>query len=521
MPFGTYVGNFTLTADGTYYIQYRAVDNAGNVESTQVETIKIDKTKPESPQLLIPDNDTWVNTSSVLFDWQDSLDTHSGIANYTLQVSKTSDFSYLNYTAILTTSINTSLPLEDGIYYWRVIVKDNASNSNVSEVWIVKIDTEKPGSPVLITPINNEVTPDNTPTFEWFPVTDTFSELAYYTIQVSTTPYFLPSDIVYEANPVTNYSTPTTTLDNGPYCWRVRAVDNANNVGEWATTTFWVDSNAPTGLILQINNGANYTNSTSVALTISVDNPTESLDYLMCFSNDGVSWSDNESYSTTKTWDLANGLYGGNSTEGKKTVYVRCKKSAGVTDFAQSDSSIILDLTPPEVTLQSPENDTWVNTSSVLFDWQDSLDLCSGIANYTLQVSKTSDFSYLNYTAILTTSINTSLPLEDGIYYWRVIVNDNASNNNISNVWIVKIDTQKPAEPNLYQPADNNITTEMNVTFRWQNLSSNELSGIYQYELQVGTNVFYIPGQNNSTTISLSDGTYNWKIRAADIAGNI
>ncbi|MCG2825576.1 MAG: hypothetical protein L6265_03155, partial [Thermoplasmatales archaeon] len=31
MPFGTYVGNFTLTADGTYYIQYRAVDNAGNV----------------------------------------------------------------------------------------------------------------------------------------------------------------------------------------------------------------------------------------------------------------------------------------------------------------------------------------------------------------------------------------------------------------------------------------------------------------------------------------------------------
>ncbi|MCG2827229.1 MAG: hypothetical protein L6265_11625, partial [Thermoplasmatales archaeon] len=525
MPFGTYVGNFTLTADGTYYIQYRAVDNAGNVEGTNTTMIKIDKTSPPVPTLISPSNDTWINTSTPTFNWSSVIDATSGLANYTVEVDNNMNFSSPEYTATVAANSTTASVLADGIYYWRVRAVDNASNvGDWSEIWIIKIDTQKPGVVTLIYPGTGvpEIA-DNTPKFEWEEVIDSLSEVAYYEIQVDDNSDF--SSPEYWDNSTTNTSTPTQTLDDKIYRWRVRAIDNAKNKGDWSEVRgFEIKSGAPTNLELKINNDASYTNSTIVTLSISVDNPTS--DYVLNFSNDGNTWSGWEPYSESRDWDLT--AYGGDSIEGEKTVYVRCKKyeSAPPESVAEKSTTITLDLTLPTVTLQLPLNDAWVNYSSIEFKWKawDNFEL-SG--NYHIQIWNY-DKDIIIYEDSVSGSTtnnefsNYSYSLSDGKYWWRVRANDSASNwCNFTDYWAVKIDTQKPAEPNLYQPADNNITTEMNVTFRWQNLSSNDLSGIYQYELQVGTNVFYIPGQNNSTTISLSDGTYNWKIRAADIAGNI
>jgi uncharacterized repeat protein (TIGR01451 family) len=523
--FGIYTGDFTLTADGICPIQYYAVDNAGNVESTQLKIVKTDKIKPEPPQLITPNNDTWVNTSSVLFNWQDSSDSHSGIANYTLQVSKTPDFSYLNYTAInLTTTVNTSQQLDDGIYYWRVIVNDNASNSNVSEVWIVKIDTEKPGVVTLIYP-GTEVPEiaDNTPPFEWEEVIDPLSGVAYYEIQVDDNIDF--SSPEYWDNSTTNTSTPITSLDDATYRFRVRAVDNAKNKGDWSEKRgFVVKSGAPTGLKLKINNDAIYTNSTNVILTISVDNPTSF--YLMCFSNDGYTWSGWESYTASKDWNLVD--YGGNSTEGNKIVYVRCKKSeyAPPEIVAQAVDTIKLDLTSPVVTLQLPLNDVWVNYSLIEFKWKawDNFEL-SG--NYHIQIWNYDKDEIIHESSVAgstasngTSTYSHSLP--DGKYWWRVKGEDKANNwCDFTNYWLIKIDTAPPSSPLLYKPINNEVITEMDIRFEWQNLSLNDSSGIYQYELRVDINIFYIHGQNNFTTLLLSDGAYNWKVRAVDIAGNI
>ncbi len=41
-----YIGQFTITNEGTTAVYYRSTDNAGNVESTKTQTIKIDKTPP-------------------------------------------------------------------------------------------------------------------------------------------------------------------------------------------------------------------------------------------------------------------------------------------------------------------------------------------------------------------------------------------------------------------------------------------------------------------------------------------
>jgi hypothetical protein len=43
----TYNANFTVTTEGTTTLYFRSIDNAGNIESTKNQTIKIDKTSPE------------------------------------------------------------------------------------------------------------------------------------------------------------------------------------------------------------------------------------------------------------------------------------------------------------------------------------------------------------------------------------------------------------------------------------------------------------------------------------------
>ncbi|PIV69940.1 MAG: hypothetical protein COS08_02835, partial [Euryarchaeota archaeon CG01_land_8_20_14_3_00_38_12] len=524
-----YTGEFSCSVEGNTTIYARATDNAGNLESPwKYKFVLIDKTNPTTPNLLAPENNTWTNNSIIFFDWSDSFDQHSGIANYTLQVSKDESFSYFNYTATVTVSEKLSASLADGIYYWRVIVKDNASNNNISDVRIIKIDTVKPGIVTLTYPGTGvpEIA-DNTPTFEWEEVIDSLSEVAYYEIQVDNNSDF--SSPEYWDNSTTNTSTPTQTLDDKIYRWRVRAIDNAKNKGDWSEVRgFEIKSGAPTGLMLKINNDASYTNSTTVTLSISVDNPTGSLDYVLNFSNDGNTWSGWEPYNESRDWDLT--AYGGNSTEGEKTVYVRCKKSPDVTVFAQSDDNIILDLTLPNITLQLPLDNVWVNYSGIEFKWKawDNF-LLSG--SYWIQIWNYDKNEIIHESSVAGSTANNETStypysLSDGKYYWRVKASDKSGTwCDFTNYWLLKIDTENPGIPGLISPMNNSETDKNVVTFSWENLT--DLSGVVYYTLQISRNpefsdlICSVDTVINKTTQTLPEATYWWRVRATDNAGNV
>lgn len=98
-------------------------------------------------------------------------------------------------------------------------------------------------------------------------------------------------------------------------------------------TTQFTAVNAQTSGTVTINNGANYTNSTAVTLTLSATNASQ-----MSFSNDNSSWSSWETYATTKNWTIP-------STEGPETVYVQFRDSGNLTSTA--NASITLDQTLP------------------------------------------------------------------------------------------------------------------------------------------------------------------------------
>jgi WD40 repeat protein len=106
---------------------------------------------------------------------------------------------------------------------------------------------------------------------------------------------------------------------------RGEAVDKAGNR---STTTVRVniDKTPPTGS-LTINDGAATTGSNYVTLKIQANDPLSGVAE-MRFSNDGRTWSDWESFRSTRyDWDLAR--YGGVNQMGPKTVYAQLRDRAG------------------------------------------------------------------------------------------------------------------------------------------------------------------------------------------------
>jgi WD40 repeat protein len=126
---------------------------------------------------------------------------------------------------------------------------------------------------------------------------------------------------------VASCSSPVTVSQEGKDLEvRGEAVDKAGNR---STTTVRVniDKTPPTGS-LTINDGAASTYSTTVTLRITANDPLSGVAE-MRFSNDGRTWSDWESFSSTRSnWDLAR--YGGSVNQmGPKTVYAQLRDRAG------------------------------------------------------------------------------------------------------------------------------------------------------------------------------------------------
>ncbi len=120
-------------------------------------------------------------------------------------------------------------------------------------------------------------------------------------------------------SPVTTIpSTTTTTTGSG-----TTTAPATTSTIPVTTTIIPTDSTPPTGTI-SINNGIAVTHSFNVILTLSaLDNGKElNKNGFMSFSNDAITWSDPEPYTTAKLWTLAPG-------EGIQTVYCQFRDADG------------------------------------------------------------------------------------------------------------------------------------------------------------------------------------------------
>jgi len=109
--------------------------------------------------------------------------------------------------------------------------------------------------------------------------------------------------------------------------------DNANYSKSLTQKGKWIIDNIPPTGSVAIENNSKYTCKAEVTLTLSATDSLSGVDKAQV-SNDGVTWSDPETYSTTNTWSLIDGT-------GEKTVYVKFIDKAGNESAVYADSILL------------------------------------------------------------------------------------------------------------------------------------------------------------------------------------
>lgn len=136
-------------------------------------------------------------------------------------------------------------PFVNGSYVTQVEVEDNISEKEVSELKWFWIDKYNPGTPSITSPSQNKSFDTSRVRFNWTNVSDTVpasglrSGIQGYVFELYKGSSRLHQTGIRSASDIT-----MTSLANGNYRARVRAVDNAGNYGDWsAFRNITVDKN--------------------------------------------------------------------------------------------------------------------------------------------------------------------------------------------------------------------------------------------------------------------------------------
>ncbi|MFA6530337.1 MAG: fibronectin type III domain-containing protein, partial [Candidatus Micrarchaeia archaeon] len=142
---------------------------------------------------------------------------------------------------------------------------------------------------------------------------------------------------------ITSAAYTDSSAQNGKtYYYTVRAVSSSgSDDGNNNQVSITANITPPSGLSISINNGAKYTKSSQVSLSLSATGADKCR-----FSNDDSTWSAWEAYSITKSWNL-------DAADGSKTVYYQCENPSGILS-STANAAITLKSGPMAIAIKSP-----------------------------------------------------------------------------------------------------------------------------------------------------------------------
>jgi hypothetical protein len=320
-PWEPYASSFSISSEGTNIFEFYSVDKAGNEETTQSVSIKIDKTAPTA-SVLINNGDTYSSTALVILSLNYS-DAASGVSKVRYSNDGIWDTEAWENPAINKYWNLTSGDGKKTVYYQT---KDYAGKLSPIASDEIILDTEPPLASILINNGDGYTNSTSVTLYLNYSDNEGIDLVRYSNDGVSYTQWERPSE------------TRQWTLLSGDGIKTVYAQfrDWAGLNSNFVSDTIILDTTPPTGSI-KINDGASSTTSTSVTIT---PNATDANGVAqMRLSNEGGNWSDWEEF-TTKTWNLTSEL-------GAKTVFAQFKDNAGL--ISQSYNATI-NLVKPEPT---------------------------------------------------------------------------------------------------------------------------------------------------------------------------
>jgi parallel beta-helix repeat protein len=521
----------TELVDGNYFWRVSAVDGAGNVgEWSVVFGFLIDTIPPGAPVLVLPENGVNINDGTPNLDWN-TVPENSLPVTYYVAVSDNSDFPYENVNSgwTINDGWEVSPTLPEGVWYWRVMAKDNVGNTGAwSENRLFRIDTTAPIAPVLVWPENEKNLDDNTPNLNWNAVIENSMPVTY-DIQVDNDNAF-DSPLIWENDIREDNYQVQDAMAEGTWYWRVRANDNASNIGPWSENKwFRVDVTPPAApTLFSPANGLQTNENTPTFGWASVFDVSAPVTYEI--------WIDNDSTFTSREAENSGQIDSSYVPAALADEHYNWKVRACDNAGNYSEWSIVwtflIDTVAPGTALKlAPANGTKTNDNTPTFSWYVATDDSSGIRCYEIWVDNDLDFKSpecLENTADNLTTSCTPTALADENYQWLVRAWDWAGNvGYFETAWTILIDTTPPSAPTLVWPLDGENINDNTPNLDWTIVPENSLPVLYRCHVSDNSAFPYdnydsgwTSSDNFKIMSELKEGIWYWCVQAMDNAGN-
>jgi hypothetical protein len=216
--------------NGTYFWRVASVDAAGNV-SNWSPTMTVEKLWAGSPSLQTPADGATISypADPLILRWA----TVPGAAKYRVFVATDSSLGSLLGGAPVETQARNYVPpqlLASTTYYWAVTPLDAQGNPGDRSP-IRSFTWEWPSATSPVATDLEATTELFNPEFSWDPVPGA----ARYEVEINSTADFESGSkkCCTLEKPITTSFTPSETLENNTYYWRVRAVNSNSSTGQW------------------------------------------------------------------------------------------------------------------------------------------------------------------------------------------------------------------------------------------------------------------------------------------------
>ena len=490
---------------GINSLHYYSTDNAGNVESVQTQSIKVDNVAPSCTYW----NTTFgsVNESKNLSVYANVTEDYAGIAILYVNGASAQNISGSN-NPLFVWSAPGSLAGQD--VNFSIQFFDQAGNMCQTGNFSAHVNDTTPPVVSLVSPSNATIT-NNATKLLAFNVTDNTNYVANCSLFI---------DGIVNHSWTGGYSTPSSinrsiTFNDGWHNWSAECHDSAGNLGSSGPNTIFVDATAPE--VISSNTSAPTVNTTQnlvIWANWTEANPATALLYV---NGANVQNLTGQTY-TNFTWTAPAGL-----AETFVNFTITLIDTAGNNATTPVMQAYVRDTIPPAVSLVSPANGAAMNNASVQFVFYPT-DNIDPLANCSLYLD-----SALNYTAtnvINGTNFNVpTMGLFESYHSWYVKCFDHSGNMATSATWGFNVDQHtpwytgiaaSPTSPASYAPGaiyqfnvtwhdDQTAVNSVWIEFNGTNYSSVSHSG--------ATYMFNMTG--------LGAGTYAYRWFANDSAGNL
>ena len=457
-------GSTTVTLDdGQHIIRVEAYDVAGNMGYDEV-TIFVDTSLPQI-DIISPENESLFGYGNITVKWNGGDE--QGIDRYELYVDDAKIAELDNNTTEYT------LDLEEGAHSIKVVAYDTVGNNNSDRI-VVYIDLSPP-SIQIYEPYNNTYVGENV-TVKWN--ADDNYGLSFFEIYLNDT---LLDTLDGDSRQYTIYG-----LDSGEYVIRVVAYDNVNHQAD-SSVIVYLDEDPPRITFLH----DNYTVFVESIVTIS----------WACWDENGigdryVKIDDNnyvEVYKDNITLELS---------DGEHIIRVRVFDTSG--NIAEKALIFYVDTSTPTLIVKNPENNTYLNTSTVNISWVAN-DAC-GIKKTTIIVDQVETYETDKNFIIINVG--------EGDHEIIIITYDYADRNDSATICI-SVDMTSPTIT-ILSPQNNSKYMDI-IEISW---NATDNSDVDHVKICLDGMILGIFGENETISTNLNPGSHEILLIAYDLAGN-